>query len=453
MGTVYHHGIRYRMESLRNRVDMKSIAIMLSIEFMLYFFVIYKGFGWNYLPIIVFMMFFTIVSSAVASYMGADRYLLVIIILLLNLGFVVQEIESGNGVKISSFLLKFGLAVAAAFLAALLYKYLAGILIDDKIVLGIMTIQLLVCITMYTVGVRIGDMNRQGAVLTINVKGISITPFEIVKVLYLLVIAALLCKEESKMLYLGKWRIGKETFLMIHTGILSIFFLLCRELGTLLVIYLVEVIMLWIFGKNRKQIFMLLAFTVIGIGGVWFICDQILCPIVIAGKISLPGIMEKIVKRFGTAFHPEDAVLDAGYQGTMGLEALAIGGFLGLDTERYRLPLPEAATDMVFANVIQTCGFLMGVAIIVSFFALLARGIAIASACKETYFQGLTMSIVLLLVIENMIHIGYNIAMFPITGIPLYFVSQGFTAVVTAMVLAAVLLVISTGVLERRKLI
>ena len=62
MGTVYHHGIRYRMESLRNRVDMKSIAIMLSIEFMLYFFVIYKGFGWNYLPIIVFMMFFTIVS-------------------------------------------------------------------------------------------------------------------------------------------------------------------------------------------------------------------------------------------------------------------------------------------------------------------------------------------------------------------------------------------------------
>ncbi|GFI51711.1 putative lipid II flippase FtsW [Lachnospiraceae bacterium] len=95
----------------------------------------------------------------------------------------------------------------------------------------------------------------------------------------------------------------------------------------------------------------------------------------------------------------------------------------------------------------------MGVAIIVSFFALLARGIAIASACKETYFQGLTMSIVLLLVIENMIHIGYNIAMFPITGIPLYFVSQGFTAVVTAMVLAAVLLVISTGVLERRKLI
>ncbi|GFI51212.1 putative lipid II flippase FtsW [Lachnospiraceae bacterium] len=287
MGTVYHHGIRYRMESLRNRVDMKSIAIMLSIEFMLYFFVIYKGFGWNYLPIIVFMMFFTIVSSAVASYMGADRYLLVIIILLLNLGFVVQEIESGNGVKISSFLLKFGLAVAAAFLAALLYKYLAGILIDDKIVLGIMTIQLLVCITMYTVGVRIGDMNRQGAVLTINVKGISITPFEIVKVLYLLVIAALLCKEESKMLYLGKWRIGKETFLMIHTGILSIFFLLCRELGTLLVIYLVEVIMLWIFGKNRKQIFMLLAFTVIGIGGVWFICDQILCPIVIAGKIHL----------------------------------------------------------------------------------------------------------------------------------------------------------------------
>lgn len=451
MGTICHHGFRYKIESFRKKLDIKTISVMIAIELTLYLFTVYKGYGWNYLPVIGLIMLFTIVGSVMVFYMGADRYLLIIIVLLLNMGFVIQEIESGGSLKISGFLMKFGVAVAVAFLATVSYKYLAGILRDDRVVLGIILMQYLICITMCLVGARIGDMSGQGAVLTLTVKGISITPFEIVKMLYLLVVSALLCKDEAEILYVGRWRIQREVVLAVHTGVLLVFFLLCRELGTMLVVYLTGLIMLWIFGKNRRWILTLLLVTIVGSTVVWFICDQILCPKVVSGEIVLPGIVEKLVKRFGTALHPEAFVSDAGYQGTLGLEALTLGGLLGLDTERYRLPLPEASTDMVFANIVQTCGFLMGAAIITAFFILLLRGTVIASKCKDAYFQGLSMSIAVLLAVECMIHIGYNIALFPITGIPLYFVSQGFTAVVTAMVLASVLLVISTGSVERRK--
>jgi len=51
---------------------------------------------------------------------------------------------------------------------------------------------------------------------------------------------------------------------------------------------------------------------------------------------------------------------------------------------------------------------------------------------------------------EAVVHIGYNIAAFPITGIPLYFVSQGFTAILTGMIFVAILLVISIGQKEKQ---
>ena len=134
---------------------------------------------------------------------------------------------------------------------------------------------------------------------------------------------------------------------------------------------------------------------------------------------------------------------DAGYQGTLGLEALSLGGLFGISSERYRLKLPEASNDYAFANVVQTCGMLMGLLMLLSFIALLRRGIKIADQCEDSYFQGLAAEITFMISVETVVHIGYNIGFLPITGIPLFFVSQGFTAVITGMALISILLVVS----------
>ena len=61
------------------------------------------------------------------------------------------------------------------------------------------------------------------------------------------------------------------------------------------------------------------------------------------------------------------------------------------------------------------------------------------------------MASTVLIFTEALIHIGYNLAILPITGIPLYFCSSGFTALATGMGLTGVLLAISTGKIRRRK--
>lgn len=437
--------LRYKITKLLQNQDTKIVLMILSVEFLLYLFVAGKGFGGHYLPIALLLAGFSLAGCMAARYVNADRYLLMIVLILLNLGFVVQELESGQGVEMSKYLQNMSLTILAVFLVFLVYCYLAEFLSKDVTVWGMMAFQLLICGAVIVFGEAVGDKEGQGAVLLLSVNQSSITPLELVKVAYPFVAAALLCKEE-KFIRVFCWKVKRELLLLFHTALLAMLFLMCRELGTFLVIYLTGLTCLLLFSRYRRLAIQLGFLSLTGFLIFWMVSDQILFPLVNAGKLELPGPVMKVVQRFGTVFQPENTRLGAGYQGTLALESIAMGGVFGISTERYRLPLPQAASDMIFANLVQTCGFLMGSVVIICYSALLQMGVRIAAACKSTYYHGLTMTIAAMLTLEAVIHIGYNVSFLPITGIPLYFVSQGFTAIVTSMSLFAVLMVISTGI-------
>ena len=450
MATIRYHEVKDMTIRFLTDGRTKIIATLLAIELTFFLLAVWKGVGPECLPVTGVLMCLTVAGCAAAFWVGADRYLPIIVLLLLNLGFTVQMIEEGSGIRLTSFLAKFFVMIAAVLLVFCLYRYLAGYLADDRVILLMMAAQFILGILLYILGEVVGNLGRQGAILTVRVGGISFTPFEVVKFLYLFVAAGLLCKKERDRLYIGRLSVGRESLLIVHTALLSVCFLLCREFGTLLVILLTGLTMLGIFGENRKRVLALTIFTAAGIGFVWFVCDSILYPEIAAGDLTPPAVITKLTQRFAMALHPERDMQNAGYQGMLELEALASGGLFGIGTERHRLPLPEASSDMVFGNVVQTCGFVMGTVTILAFFAFLKRGMEIASACEDTYFQGLASAITFVVTIEAVIHIGYNVVVLPIMGIPLYFVSQGFTAMITAMSLASVLLVISSGKAERR---
>lgn len=439
MGTRHQYDIKHVVKQFFDNEDVKSVVALLAVELAFFLFTVYKGLGTNYLPVTLFLMVFTVVGCGIAFYFETDKYLLIVVVMLLNMGFVVQEIQSGDGVSILNFVFKFSVAMGVAFGVAFLYQYFAYLLRDDRMVFGLMVLQIGICALMFFLGTMIGKEDEQGAIITFG----GITLFEIVKVMYVFIAAALLCKENVTRISVLGMSVNRELVLIVHTMILSVFFLLCKELGTLLVLFLTGLVMLWIFGKSRKIILALIIVSVVGFASVWFVCDTILYPMVLNQELALPNVIQKLVERFGTALHPEVDFQEKGYQGTLALEALAIGGLFGISTERYRLPIPESSNDFIFANLVQTCGIFMGIMLLIFFFVFLKRGMEIANSCEDTYFQGLAMAITLIITIETVIHIGYNMGCFPITGIPLYFVSQGFLAIITGMALVSILLVIS----------
>lgn len=439
MGTRHQYDIKHVVKQFLDNDDVKSIIAILAVELAFFLFTVYKGIGANYLPVTLFLMVFTVVGCSIAFYFEADKRLLIVVVMLLNMGFVVQEIQSGDGVSIFNFVIKFSVAIGAALGVAFLYQYFANLLRDDRLIIGLMALQIAICAAMFFMGTMIGSEEGQGAIITLG----GFTLFEIVKVMYIFIVAALLCKENVTHLSVLGVSINRELLLIVHTMVLSVFFLLCKELGTLLVLFLTGLVMLWIFGKSRKMITVLVILFVVAFASVWFLCDTVLYPMILEKKLVLPSVVQKLVERFGAALHPERDFHNTGYQGTLALEALAIGGLFGISTERYRLLLPESSNDFIFANLVQTCGIFMGIMLLIFFFAFLKRGMEIANTCEDTYFQGLAMAITMVITIETVLHIGYNIGCFPITGIPLYFVSQGFMAIITGMALISILLVIS----------
>lgn len=435
----------YRMKSMCSRlfayIDLKSIVVVLAVELGMMLVALYKGCGVSYIPVSLVMMLFTVVGCIGSTFAKADKKLFIIVIVLLNLGFLVQNIQDrGNGAVISA-LIKLVVVLGSAVIAFALYSRLSKWISEDKVVIGMMFLQYGISIAVLFLGQLVGDRGDQGA--TISIAGT--TPFEFVKIMYIFVAAGLLCKD-SDTIKIIKWEINRGIILFVHTAILSIVFVLCSELGTLMIVYITGLIMLHLFGSHNRWTAALKIVSAAGFVIVWLVSAKILFPIMLQNEGALPGIVSKIVRRFGAVFHPELYMNDYGYQGTKGLMSIAIGGWFGIGTERHRIDLPEANNDFIFANIIETCGISIGIILIIFILTFVKRSTYIAEKCENNYSKGVAVGIACLIAVESIIHIGYNMALLPITGIPLYFLSQGFSAIVTSMSLVAILLVISTKI-------
>lgn len=429
--------------NIYREVDWKAIVAVLAVELGVFGFAAYKGAGSLFLTGTLLMMSFSVVTCVITYYYGTDIYILCIMLILTDLGFAIQVIQTGEPVELGKCLLDL-LASQVVFFVFLRFGRCFS---KDIWIVIMMAGQYLISAVTFVLG--------SGEDASISLRGI--TPFEIVKVIYIFVASGLLCSDRDGFLHLKVIRLRNKEFsltrrgiLTLHTLGLSLFLLKCSELGTLLIIAVLYLLMCAVFEREGKKSLKGIAAFLGAFCLFWAVCALFLYPEIGTLEKFLPSTAVKLIRRFGVARYPERYYLEDGYQGTMGLMAIVLGGALGIETERYRLsnstmPLPEAANDFAFANVLQTCGLMMGILIIVFHIALLKRGFDIAGKCRSTYLQGISVGITILLTAEALVHIGYNIAILPITGIPMYFCSQGFTAILTGIACIGVLLAVSTG--------
>lgn len=432
--------LRGRFKSRISLVNVKLLLAVIGTELSMSLFAFYKGVGLQYFPIAVVMLIFTFLSYVVTYGMNADRVILIVMLILLNFGFLVQQIEMGQEGQIGKIIIKLLIAFFVAAITKVFYRWISRWFEKDYMIVIMSLTQIVICLGMVFLGTTIGSGAGQG---TISFAGI--TPFELVKILYIFTTTGLLCTDKTKLSIPGirKAAADREILLAIHTAILSLCMVVCSELGSLLMIYITGLLLLLIFGKHRIAIYILTGLTVIGAGSFWGICSFLITQIDLFER-WIPGIFLKLIQRFGSASFPERYMQSFGFQGTRSLQAISMGGWFGIPTERYRVSIPEATNDFIFSNLVQTCGLMIAFILILLLIMFLKRGMDIADQCDTLYKKGLVTAVTILIILEQIIHIGYNMALLPITGIPMYFVSQGFTAIVTGMILVTILLVISS---------
>ncbi|MBI1999374.1 MAG: cell division protein FtsW [Parcubacteria group bacterium] len=155
-----------------------------------------------------------------------------------------------------------------------------------------------------------------------------------------------------------------------------------------------------------------------------------------------PYIQQRIITFFDPSFDP----LGAGYQIQQSLIAIGSGqlwgrGF-GQSVQKFGF-LPEPVGDSIFAVFAEEFGF-FGSAALVTLFVLFAfRGFSIAARAPD-YFARLTVvGLVILIVGQAFLNIGAMLAVFPLTGLPLPFVSHGGSALLLTLAEAGIILNIS----------
>ena len=142
---------------------------------------------------------------------------------------------------------------------------------------------------------------------------------------------------------------------------------------------------------------------------------------------------------------------DKGFHIVQSLLALGSGGIfgegLGFSRQKY-FWLPEAHTDFIGSIIGEELGYI-GIGAVVALFVVFAyRTVRIALAAPDRFGFFLAIGAMSMVVIQAFVNLGVVSASWPVTGVPLPFISFGGSSLVTSLV--AVALVLNVGRARRQ---
>ncbi len=263
-----------------------------------------------------------------------------------------------------------------------------------------------------------------GARRWINIFGISLQPVEFLKIAFVIYFAAWLSWVKGKVRD-PKWSIIP---LCIFMGIIAVVLLKQPDTKSVILMATTSLAMLFVSGMPWKTILGILIAALIGFS------------ILVAFK---PYLRERV----NTFLHPSHDASGSSYQLQQSLIAIGSGGLfgrgLGQSIQKFNY-LPEPQGDSIFAVVGEELGFIGSTILIALFVSFALRGYRIASHSPDSFSKLLVIGIITMLTAQAFMNIASIIGVFPLTGVPLVFVSHGGTSLMIALFACGVILNISS---------
>jgi cell division protein FtsW len=141
--------------------------------------------------------------------------------------------------------------------------------------------------------------------------------------------------------------------------------------------------------------------------------------------------------------------LGEGFHTVQGLMALGVGGLLGTGLGASKVFVPNAFNDFIFAEVGQEFGLIGSIGVIGLFLILAYSGVRVALAAPDTFGALLAAGITAWLCLQAFLNIGVVVALLPITGITLPFISAGGSSLIISFAAVGILLSISRETVDK----
>lgn len=264
------------------------------------------------------------------------------------------------------------------------------------------TIFLLVLVFVPGIGTR-----AYGASRWINLGFTVLQPSELAKLTFVIYLSAWLTNREK----------GRLLPFLLLTGLLVGLVIMEPDMGTAVVLF-----------GTAVTVYFLSESSIVGL--------VLLIPVFILGGLGIALASPYRVRRVLSFLNPDLDPLGASYHVRQALIALGSGGLfgLGLGNSRQKYSyLPEATTDSIFAIISEELGFIGAVVVILVFGLFFYWAAKAVILVEEPFGRLLGMGIIAYLAIQTLVNILSMVALVPLTGVPLPFISYGGSALVVEM--------------------
>lgn len=262
-----------------------------------------------------------------------------------------------------------------------------------------------------------------GARRWVEIFGFSFQPVEFLKIGFIIYFSAWLSWAKS--------RVQNIKYSILPLGVLLFFigFILQKQPDTksLLLMAGTSIMMLFVSGTSWKKIVLFMAVCLIGAG-------------------ILVSATPYLRQRVNTFINPNQNQNSSSYQLNQSLIAIGSGGVfgrgLGQSIQKFSY-LPEPQGDSIFAVIGEDLGFVGTTSLIILFLIFAFRGLKISYYAPDSFSKIFVFGVVTLTFTQAIMNMASVTGVFPLTGVPLPFISHGGTSLFFTLACMGIILQIS----------
>lgn len=305
----------------------------------------------------------------------------------------------------------------------------------------------------------VAGVDINGAQRAIRVAGITIQPAEIVKLAVVLLLAAVLSKNQTPGGVTNKGVVMSAIIVVIFAALLW-----KNGLTNTILLMVVSICMFLIGGIQWRKF--------LSVMGIYAICASALVAAKYTNTSSSVTEFDAVQKtevsrsssdegvlagrgrsdthkgrlsRFMRGVSPEDKIDDYNRQVILSKFAQANGGLMGQGpgNSRESARLPLAFSDYIYSIIVEDTGFIGGAFLLLLYLMLLARAGRLAYKCSRAFPAFLIMGCAVMIVFQALVHMAIVTGLFPVSGQPLPFISKGGTSVLVMSAAIGMMLSVS----------
>lgn len=236
--------------------------------------------------------------------------------------------------------------------------------------------------------------------------------------------------------------------LTIYTIPVFVLLALQQDLGTALVFMAIFAGLVLVSGVSWKIILPVVFVLAGGVAGFLFLFLSEGGRAFLHQQLGMPTYQ---MNRILAWLNPFDYAQTTTYQQAQGQLAIASGGLFGQGFNVSNLLVPVRESDMIFTVLGEDFGFAGSLVFLILYVCLIYRILKITLQSNNQFYTYISIGFIMMLVFHIFENIGAVTGILPLTGIPLPFVSQGGSAIISNLIGIGLVLSIHNQSVKKKK--